>query len=221
MTQSHLIQNKSNVTKNSFTLKFVNNAVDSQKNDIEYNTFDKNNFDKVNSYVLKSRIDSVISSTRNSTLQIIDNDKGFNQSNYLDYEKLLVTEEFSAITTPSNKELSNIIKGIQSEILRQNQYHVFQWKNGDVEEIHHDNNKLDSKIDGRSRGELEIMKKEIENSILNFENKVKKLAYVLIFLSAILSLPNFIGLPALVGVIGSLILLLYVNIRRWERNFIE
>lgn len=220
MTQTHLIQNKSSVTKNSFTMKFVDNAVDSQKNDIEYNILDKNNFDKVNSYVLKSRIDSVISSTRKSTLQIIDNDKIINQSNYLDYEKKLVKEEFSAINTLSNKERSNIIKGIQFEILRQNQYHVSQLKNGGVEEIQH-NNKLDSKIDGRSGGEIEIMKIEIENSILNFENKVKKLAYVLILLFAILSLPYFIGLPALVGVVGSLILLIYVNIRRWERNFID
>ena len=69
--------------------------------------------------------------------------------------------------------------------------------------------------------ELDHMQQKIKKPILNFERRVMILGYLLSISFLILSLPFFLGPPALMGVIGGFGFLVYVKIRRWERNFIE
>lgn len=69
--------------------------------------------------------------------------------------------------------------------------------------------------------ELDHMQQKIKKPILNFEKRVMILGYFLSISFLILSLPFFIGPPALVGVIGGFGFLVYVKLRRWERDFIE
>lgn len=66
--------------------------------------------------------------------------------------------------------------------------------------------------------ETRMMLREIQEPILKFENLVTRFGFFLILLFFVLSLPFFIGYPALVGVFMSLGLVAFIRIRKWERG---
>lgn len=66
--------------------------------------------------------------------------------------------------------------------------------------------------------EMKKMQNEILQPVIRFERFVTKLGFLLTFLFTLLSFPFFIGYPALVGVIMSMGLPIFVKIRKWERG---
>lgn len=66
--------------------------------------------------------------------------------------------------------------------------------------------------------EMEMVQSEIKEPIIKFESFVVKLGLILALLFSILSLPFFIGLPSLLGLLMSLGLPVFVKLRKWERG---
>lgn len=79
------------------------------------------------------------------------------------------------------------------------------------------NNHIDFDIEKKTK-ETKNMQREIDAPILKFENFVTKLGFLLIFVFLLLSLPSFIGYPALVGVLMSVGLPIFIRLRKWERS---
>lgn len=135
---------------------------------------------------------------------------------------VLMTTPISSVEITSSIQNKSSIKNIhkstatETYTLQKNQWEFAEEKNEKQQSSRTANvNKL---MERNREKEMEKMQNEILQPVIRFERFVTKLGFLLTFLFTLLSLPFFIGYPALVGVIMSMGLPIFVKIRKWERG---